>query len=82
MIDSKTNYYSKKFKNFMLGLDLCCLISSILPILSFLAQEFIKYHQIIVGINIICVVAAVKLSTPKFKVLYELDPWLNKVQSQ
>lgn len=82
MIDLKNNYYSQKFKKLMLGLDFCCMVSGMLPILYSLAPEVEKYHLAIVVINVLCVGASVRLSVPHFSILYELDPWLNNVQSQ
>ena len=66
----------------MLGLDLCCLISASLPVLQSLTDQTIKYQLIIIIINLICVVAAVHFSTPSFRILHQIDPWLNSVQSQ
>lgn len=81
ILDSKTNYYNKRFKTLLTSLDVCCLISSILPIIYLTTglNEFKKLEETITIINILAVFFLSFRSYEDYGILYRLDPWACRV---
>lgn len=80
-IDRSIHYYNQRFKNFLIMLDLCCILSAALPLIFewFGKTISLSTHVTLIVINVWAAAIYSKIAQQNYDILFQINPWEKKI---